>query len=117
MILLVCLIIFAVILSPASANTEKTIFVAPDSINLGDARPSLLDLRLDTFGPANLALRAALPVVFPSESSPRGLNSWYLLQDLTQGQRYEVRVCWSATVRFVRQDMIWSTDSDEPNLS
>lgn len=99
MFLLAHLIVIACLFASARANTEKVIFIAPESVNLGDARPGLLDLRLDTLTPTNLTLRTSLPVAFPTEREPRGLQSWYLLQTLKQGQRYEVRVCWPATVR------------------
>lgn len=98
MLLPLCLTAIAFLSALARANTEKVIFTAPENIDLGHARPGLLDLRLDTLSPISLALRTALPVAFPSDSEPRGLQSWYILHDLVQGQRYEVRVCWPATV-------------------
>lgn len=92
------LLAFTFLFASARANTEKVIFTAPESIIFGDARPSLLDLRLESLTPTKFTLRAALPVAFPTDKKPRGVQSWYLLQTLTQGQRYEVRVCWPATV-------------------
>lgn len=83
---------------PAIANVEKTIFTAPDSINFGDARPNLMDLRLDILSSKRLSTRTVLPVIFPTEKQPRGLSSWYTLDSLRPGQRYEVRICWAATV-------------------
>lgn len=83
---------------PAIANVEKTIFTAPDSINFGDARPNLMDLRLDILSSKRLSIRTVLPVIFPTENQPRGLSSWYTLDGLRPGQRYEVRICWAATV-------------------
>lgn len=99
MILLPFLAAIGFLVALAKANTEKIIFTAPEYINLGDARPSLSDLQLDTFTPTELQLRTALPVAFPNDQEAFGLQSWYLLQALTQGQRYEVRVCWPASVR------------------
>lgn len=98
MLLLVCLVAIASLSTLVRANTEKVIFTAPDNVVFGDVRPNLSDLRLDTFTPTKLALRTALPVAFPTEQEPRGLQSWYLLENLTPGQRYEVRICWPATV-------------------
>ncbi|KEQ76829.1 hypothetical protein M436DRAFT_69769 [Aureobasidium namibiae CBS 147.97] len=82
---------------PAIANVEKTIFTAPDSINFGDARPNLIDLHLDILSPERLSVRTLVPVIFPTEKHTRGLSSWYILDNLRPGQRYEVRICWAAT--------------------
>lgn len=100
MVFLVCLLALAFLSAPAQANTEKVIFTAPKNVDFGHVRPNLLDLHLETLSPTNLALRTALPVAFPSDQEHRGLQSWYLLQTLTQGQRYEVRLCWPATVSY-----------------
>lgn len=81
-----------------NANVEKTIFLGPSPIVLPDVRPSLDDLRLHTLTHAQTILPTQLPVQFPSEAAPRGLESWYLLQHLEIGRRYEVRICWPATV-------------------
>ncbi|KAI4769655.1 hypothetical protein E4T52_15288 [Aureobasidium sp. EXF-3400] len=97
MMLLLAILFYIFLAVPASANVEKTIFTAPDSVNFGDARPNLIDLRLDILSPQRLSVRTALPVVFPTEKHPRGLSSWYTLNSLRPGQRYEVRICWAAT--------------------
>ena len=76
----------------AYANTEKVIFTAPDALNLPDAGPALHDLQLTSLTPAKTKVRASLPVSFEGE------DSWYLLQGLHEGQRYELRVCWTASV-------------------
>lgn len=98
MMLLLPILFYIFLAVPASANVEKTILTAPDSVNFGDARPNLIDLRLDILSPQRLSVRTALPVVFPTEKHPRGLSSWYTLNSLRPGQRYEVRICWAATV-------------------
>lgn len=84
--------------SVAKANTEKTIFVAPSSITLPNVHPGLDNLCLDVLSPNNSSLHVQLPVAFPNEESPRGIQSWYLLDRLQPGQRYELRLCWVATV-------------------
>lgn len=84
--------------SIAQANTEKTIFVAPSSISLPNVHPGLDDLCLDVLSPINSSLHVQLPVAFASKEAPRGIQSWYLLDRLQPGQRYELRVCWVATV-------------------
>ncbi|KAI4733929.1 hypothetical protein E4T50_15532 [Aureobasidium sp. EXF-12298] len=97
MLLLPTLFYVCFLAVPAIANVEKTIFTAPDSINFGDARPNLMDLRLDILSSKKLSVRTVLPVIFPTETQPRGLSSWYTLDNLRPGQRYEVRICWAAT--------------------
>ncbi|KAL1311098.1 hypothetical protein AAFC00_001305 [Neodothiora populina] len=97
MLLRTCLLAIAFLSASATANTEKVIFTAPRNITLGDARPGLLDLSLDTITPTHLVQQVLLPVAFPTDENPRGPQSWYLLQSLQEGQRYEVRVCWPAT--------------------
>ncbi|CAK4034716.1 unnamed protein product [Lecanosticta acicola] len=92
--LAVCLC--ALLVSAALANTEKAIFLAPEAITLPDASPSLHALQLDTISPISAQLRTALPVAFPSDTNPKGLESWYLLRQLNARQRYEVRICWAA---------------------
>lgn len=84
-----------------NANVEKTIFLGPGDLVLPDVHPNLDDLRLYSLSHAQTILATELPVQFPSQSAPRGLESWYLLQGLEEGRRYEVRICWPATVRVI----------------
>ncbi|SMQ54473.1 unnamed protein product [Zymoseptoria tritici ST99CH_3D7] len=88
--------LLALLLTGALGNTEKTIFVAPAAIILPNAGPRLADLKLDTLSSSSSSLQRPLSVAFPTEDAPQGRESWYLLQDLIEGQRYEVRVCWAA---------------------
>lgn len=81
-----------------TANVEKTIFFGPSPIVLPNVRPSLGELRLPVLTPSQTILPTRLAVQFPTEAAPRGLESWYLLQHLEEGRRYEVRICWPATV-------------------
>ena len=81
------------------ANVEKTIFLAPEPLNIPHVHPNLADLLLDNLLPDNHSIiETKLRVQFPTEAVPRGSESWYLLRGLEQGQRYEVRICWAATV-------------------
>lgn len=96
---LACFTTAVLFATAALANTEKTIFVAPPAVTLPDAEPSLDALNLDTLTYTHCKLRRAVSVAFPSEEAPKGLDSWYLLQGLNEGQRYEVRICWAAIVR------------------
>lgn len=86
-----------------NANVEKTIFLGPDPALLPNVPTSLQDLNLDTLEPADHPiLPTQLPVHFPTDAAPRGLESWYFLRALQRGRRYEVRVCWPAFVSFAR---------------
>ena len=102
-----------------SANVEKVIFLGPPSSSSHSSSSSSsevndqaaqrwLDIKLQQIhtltpqGPAEQSsLRTQLNRVFPSAEYPQGQDAWFLLEGLTEGQRYEVRVCWAATVCFV----------------
>ena len=75
-----------------AANVEKTVFLGPSPVTLPNVPP------LAVLSPLDPILPTRLPVTFPSPSLPRGLDSWYLVRGLHAGVRYEVRVCWPATV-------------------
>ncbi|KAF1965882.1 hypothetical protein BU23DRAFT_337151 [Bimuria novae-zelandiae CBS 107.79] len=80
-----------------NANVEKTVFLGPAALHLPPGWPSLEDLHVDTLTPTGPSLLATqLPVQFPTEKTPRGLESWYILRSLERGRRYEVRICWPA---------------------
>ncbi|KAF2016589.1 hypothetical protein BU24DRAFT_205979 [Aaosphaeria arxii CBS 175.79] len=81
-----------------TANVEKTIFLGPSPVTISNVHPNLDDLYLDSLSPLHTsALGKQLSVQFPTGAAPRGAESWYILQGLTSGQRYEVRICWPAT--------------------
>ncbi|KAE8381047.1 hypothetical protein BDV26DRAFT_105576 [Aspergillus bertholletiae] len=86
-----CTLAFLVI-----ANVEKTIFIAPPPLTIPTADSTLDDLGLDRLSPSSPILRTRINATFPSNGFP-GTDSWYFLENLTPGQRYEVRVCWLAT--------------------
>ncbi|KAJ0124645.1 hypothetical protein J7T55_005985 [Diaporthe amygdali] len=91
---LICLILG---ISLASANVEKTIFLGPEPVNIPEQQPSLLSLNLDTLTPENWSLRTHIEAIFPTEDFARGKSTWLILDNLTESQRYEVRICWLAT--------------------
>ncbi|EMD59185.1 hypothetical protein COCSADRAFT_164769 [Bipolaris sorokiniana ND90Pr] len=80
-----------------NANVEKTIFLGPHAAAFSNALPSIDTLVSSALSPASSILSTRIPVEFPTESAPRGLESWYLVRRLDHGRRYEVRVCWPAT--------------------
>ena len=83
--------LLSLLITSTHANTEKVIFLAPTSFHLGSIVSSL-----DTLTPSAPKLRKSLPVAFPTSEQSHGNESWYLLRNLTPGQRHEVRVCWAA---------------------
>lgn len=92
-----------VLVATVNANVEKAVFLGPRPVALAvvpDGPPSLDALRLDTLLPVqgSSIVATQLPVQFPSVPAPRGYDAWYLLRGLQEGRRYEVRICWPATV-------------------
>jgi hypothetical protein len=83
---------------PALGNVEKTIFLAPEAIHIPQQHPHLGDLKLEVLTPWNSTLRRQLPAAFPKPGLDKGKEAWFLLDGLTPRQRYEVRICWAATV-------------------
>lgn len=86
------------LISLAAANVEKTIFLGPEPVNVPQQPPSLADLRLDVLTPDHYARRTHVGAVFPTSELPRGTDTWLVLDDLEEDRRYEVRICWAATV-------------------
>lgn len=95
----VCLI--ASLVAPALANVDKTIFLGPKSVIIPPTHPNLEDLRVDTLTPGNGTLRTHVEAQFPSETAKFGKATWLVLDGLTEGQRYEVKICWLGTVGYV----------------
>ncbi|KAK5997998.1 hypothetical protein PT974_00367 [Cladobotryum mycophilum] len=119
-LLLATAVAAAIFTRPVRANTEKVIFTAPAPVNVPLAKPSLSDLNLDVLGDGghrSSLLRTNLTRVFPLEprNPEQGEPAWLLLDNLTEGQRYELRVCWSAleptsfTIDVYSLDTVWET--------
>jgi hypothetical protein len=83
---------------PVHANVEKTIFLGPPATTIPSEAPDLDDLGLERLTPQNGVVRTQVNASFPSAEAPDGTESWFFLENLTPGQRYEVRICWLATV-------------------
>lgn len=92
------LLCFLPVIASVLANVEKTIFIAPEAIEIPQQHPNLNDLHLDVLTTENPTLRTLLPASFPKPPNTRGTISWFLLENLRQTQRHEVRICWPATV-------------------
>ncbi|KAL1896775.1 hypothetical protein Sste5346_004408 [Sporothrix stenoceras] len=83
-----------------AANTEKAIFVAGPQHPASDKALSMVTSRLPRLTPDadGNTWRTGLPAVFPwADTFPLNGTTWVLLDNLTEGQRYELRVCWAAT--------------------
>lgn len=98
-IILATLGILPLLTGMANANVEKTIFLAPTAAKVPTREPGPDDLGVDRLSPQSTVVRTRLNASFPSTSAPSGTDSWFFLENLTPGQRYEARVCWLATVR------------------
>ena len=79
-------------------NTEKVIFLGPKQLQIPIAHPTLEDLHIDTLSPQQLSVRTHVHAEFPTEEFKHGPATWLLLNNLEHGRRYEVRICWAATV-------------------
>ncbi|KAI0861374.1 hypothetical protein F4860DRAFT_169196 [Xylaria cubensis] len=79
------------------ANTEKTIFLGPPPVDIDSTYPALDHLQVLSLNPRHFAVRTHLEVESPNNESRHGKVSWFVLHNLTEDQRYEVRVCWAAT--------------------
>ncbi len=83
---------------PVLGNVEKTIFLAPEAIDIPQQHPHLDDLNLEALSPLDWSLRRELYAAFPKVEKPKGIEAWFLLDGLRSRQRYELRICWAATV-------------------
>jgi hypothetical protein len=91
-------LLLSLFISFSLANVEKTIFLGPPAITIPTAHPNLDDLSLIPLSPLHLSARTYLNASFPTEDSLKGNEHWLLLDGLSPGARYEVRICWLATV-------------------
>ncbi|PNY29269.1 Uncharacterized protein TCAP_00815 [Tolypocladium capitatum] len=99
------------------ANVEKVIFTGPAPANIPPAKPTLSDLKLHALTPEISSVRTNLSRVFPADkgNAAQGRPAWLLLDGLTEGQRYELRVCWAAieptsfTLDVYELDTVWQT--------
>ncbi|ROW02575.1 hypothetical protein VPNG_07883 [Cytospora leucostoma] len=113
------LCLFLGILTPlATANVEKTIFLGPEPVNIPHQHPTLSDLNIDSLTPETWSLRTHLEAIFPTEDLTKGKSTWLILDNLSEGQRYEVRICWLATqpTDFHLQTYTLPTVFDTPEL-
>jgi len=79
------------------ANTEKVIFRAPSYQKPRYFVTDWLATYEDHLCSKQLRLRRSLKVLPNFHESRHGIEHWYLLRNLTEAQRYEVRICWPAS--------------------
>lgn len=97
-ILVACI---TVLFQLAVANVEKVIFVAPHPQPVPPENLAFDDLGLHRLSPSTPIVRTYLNASFPTEDQQLGTESWFYLEDLAPGTRYEARICWLATVRLL----------------
>ncbi|KAJ5624506.1 hypothetical protein N7510_000815 [Penicillium lagena] len=90
-------ILLPLISTLVQANVEKTIFLAPPASIIPSVEPELDDLGLERLSPQDPVIRTGLNASFPTAAAPEGTDSWFFVENLKPGQRYEIRVCWLAT--------------------
>ena len=98
MLLVSCFILLFSLPLAVLANVEKTIFLGPPAITIPTPHPNLDDLYLIPISPLHPTVRTRLNASFPTNGASKGTATWVLLDGLTPGARYEVRICWLATV-------------------
>ena len=101
------LVLFSLLISLADANVEKVIFLGPErsSETLRFAQTGLHIAHLESLNPINSTIRRRLHAKFefsrPTDTKLEQSEAWILLDGLRARQRYEVRICWPATVSTV----------------
>ena len=88
--LLVCILTLFYLVARVSANTEKVIFVAPPA----PLEPLEYHRALATLTPSNpVARKIEVQLSFEAPT-----ETFFALESLDIGRKYEVRVCWPANV-------------------
>ncbi|EKV09669.1 hypothetical protein PDIG_29070 [Penicillium digitatum PHI26] len=82
-------LILSLFTAVAQANVEKTIFLAPAPATVPSGEPDLDDLGLERLSPQRPVVRTHLNATFPTTAAPDGTDSWFFLENLNPGQRYE----------------------------
>lgn len=80
------------------ANVEKTVFLTPSLTSSTGEFPNVGNFNLDTLTPKKRSIRRQIPAIFANTTNPQGAEIWFFLKGLEEQKRYEVRICWAATV-------------------
>lgn len=91
-LLLLCLLV--------KANVEKLVFLGPQrGFEVEEISSTGRLDRLSRLSPLHPSAKHQFLARFPSTPASWSVSeTWILVEGLKAGQRYEVRVCWSATV-------------------
>ncbi|CAD6505690.1 BgTH12-01180 [Blumeria graminis f. sp. triticale] len=84
-------------ISPVFSNTEKTTVVGPKIFVPLNRHIALGHINLKVLSPHHTPFRTHIKSTFPNDLSKIGRTSWFIMGDLIEGQKYEVRICWAAT--------------------
>lgn len=88
-------LLFIAALVSVNGNVEKEIFLGPPPATTEhDAALQNAFQRLPRITPGSCKLETTWTTSF----DPTGEEHWIVLDDLMEGQRYETRICWPATV-------------------
>ncbi|CCU82443.1 unnamed protein product [Blumeria hordei] len=100
------------------SNTEKTTLVGPKRIDPFYWHTALSQIDLKVLSPHHTPFRTHIKSTFPNNLSKIGRTSWFILGDLIEGQKYEVRICWAATqpTMFRIKTHEFHRESDIPKL-
>jgi len=101
---LTVVLLLALVFGFARANCEHAHFHGPPVLTTTSSSSTTPDdddlpTGLGIITPTSRSLTVQLPSRFPlPDSAPAGLATWFLLDELVPGQRYETRACYTAVV-------------------
>ncbi|KAK2800765.1 hypothetical protein FQN51_005905 [Onygenales sp. PD_10] len=91
------LCLFLLLVGTVLANVEKVIFTAPPPSPLQSQEPNFDDLEIERLSPHEPSTRTYITAAFASKEAPDGAESWFYLDGLRPGQRYEQPTTFTLT--------------------
>ncbi|KAK2790231.1 hypothetical protein FQN52_005728 [Onygenales sp. PD_12] len=91
------LCLFLLLIGTVLANVEKVIFTAPPPSPLQSQQPDFDDLEIERLSPHEPSTRTYITATFASKEAPDGAESWFYLDGLRPGQRYEQPTTFTLT--------------------
>ena len=117
------LVILSLLTHSIEANVEKVVFLGPEQTSEHSHLPHhTLLTHIEWLNPTNTTIRRKIHATFEDNSytsvQQEQQEAWVLLNGLEARQRYEVRVCWPATVsgHMRTQDRVSYTYKNYSNL-
>ena len=117
-IITILVVILSIYSLQGSANVEKIVFFGPEhASDLPQLPHHDFLVRLESLDSFNSTIRRKLHAKFESSSltitEQEQSEAWILLNSLEARRRYEIRICWPATVSaiYAAQSML---DTDSP---